>query len=490
MISKPTKGTQIRYHGCPDSKKAADKLTQEEEEKYVNLMNSWIKRYRYAKRPVPVNFSKLTPHYYIKDRATHLIHFYPAKLLSQIPEFFIRALSKQRDSVLDPFAGSGTVLLEAVLAGRRPLAAELNPLARLITQVKTTPIPVEILEYEAERLLKAIDLRKYSIHAVPSNLYFWHTPAVVKQLSAILNALRTWTPTRENRYKDPLIKFFTLAFSSIIRKKSLADPRVAPPVKLKPVKFKPDRTRYERTKAMLIAKKRPDCVDTFRRAIEEAIKRVASLHDQVRETIDPCIFVSSDARNIPLDGSVLVDLILTSPPYIAAQKYIRSTSLELFWMGYLRNGKDRAALEHRMVGSEIPQLQRGQSCPKTEIPAVDRIVKRLWLVNRGRAKMIANYFTDMVTILNRLNSVLTPGGHLVLIVGNNTVCGRPIPVSRILRNICTSQLGFSCRAVLVDKIRAYGLMTKRNHTSGIITREYILVMQKPLMSKKDCNVST
>lgn len=464
-------------------------LVSESDTQSQQILDSWVARYQRTGRPVAVNFSTLTSDYYIKDKATHLIHFYPAKLLRQIPEFFISALTKPGDSVLDPFAGSGTVLLEALSMGRRAYGAEINPLARLVTQAKTTPIQSSHLAAATEHLLSSIDLRSHSVGDLPEILRFWHTPKVLKQLSALANCVRAWEPDCDPRYATALKNFFLVAFSSIIRKKSLADPRVAPPVRLNPRKFPPNSKRHAHMRKMLAAKRRADCRHVFESAIKEATRRVLALGKMLPlDSWHPCTFVASDAKDIPNNGSFSADLIVTSPPYIAAQKYTRSTSLELYWLGFLQTQSDRAALEHRVIGSEIPLLERGQSRPEPELPAVDRIVKRLWGVNRSRAKIVANYFADMKTVLDRLARVLNPGGHLVLVVGNNTVCGKSIPVARILRDVCTSQLGLACRTNLVDKIRAYGLMTKRNHTAGIITREHILVMQKPTNHRSTVDV--
>ena len=442
----------------------------------VQILDQWVTQYRSTRKPVRVNFSTLTSDYYIKDKATHLLHFYPAKLLRQIPEFFIKALSLPGQIVFDPFSGSGTVPLEALIAGRKPVASEINPLARLITQVKTTPIPEDVLKEQESRLLRQIDLRRHSASKLPRLLFFWHAPAVLRQLSAIANTIKAWTPDCEAPYRDAVKNLFLLALSSIIRKKSLADPRVAPPVRLNPKKFRSNSRRHKHILQMLRAKRAPNSLRIFREAINDAIKRVNALSEIVNGNATPICFVGTDARAI-LASAPEIDLIVTSPPYIAAQKYTRSTSLELYWLGFFRNGTDRASLEHRVIGSEIPRLQRGQSCPRTGAPVVDRIVKCLWRKNRGRAKIVSNYFADMSLAIQQMNRVLRPGGHLVMVIGNNTVCGQSIPVSDILLDMC-QVFGLEIKAVLVDKIRAYGFMTKRNHTAGIITREHILVMQK------------
>src|ERR1039458_9185234 len=105
-------------------------------------LEALVHRYQRRRRPIAVNFRSLLPELNSPDRFTHLIHPYPAKLLVHIPHFFLAndLLSAPGDLVLDPFCGSGTVLVEAQLAGRRAYGADTNPLARLISRVKTAPL--------------------------------------------------------------------------------------------------------------------------------------------------------------------------------------------------------------------------------------------------------------------------------------------------------------------------------------------------------------
>ena len=70
------------------------------------------------------------------------------------------------------------------------------------------------------------------------------------------------------------------------------------------------------------------------------------------------------------------------------------------------------------------------------------------------------------------------GGHLVLVIGNNTVAGQRFLTSQYLIEIASS-LGLVLKLELVDDIRSRGLMTKRNHTAAVIDREHIAVFAKP-----------
>jgi hypothetical protein len=72
--------------------------------------------------------------------ASHQFHAFPAKYPPQLPQKFIAALTEPGDAVLDPMMGSGTTLVEALLAKRQPIGFDTDPLAVRIAKAKTTPI--------------------------------------------------------------------------------------------------------------------------------------------------------------------------------------------------------------------------------------------------------------------------------------------------------------------------------------------------------------
>src|SRR5881394_1858395 len=147
-----------------------------------------IRTFKKSNRPVMVNFRLLVPWLrYNAERASHSIHPYPAKVLVNIPHFFLAndVLSGKGDTVLDPFCGSGTVLLEAILSNRNALGVDANPLARLVATVKTAPLDCRRLAGAAKELIGDVVAGKAK--GVPDvvNIHHWFYPHVVEQLGRI-----------------------------------------------------------------------------------------------------------------------------------------------------------------------------------------------------------------------------------------------------------------------------------------------------------------
>ena len=85
--------------------------------------------------------------------SNHGFHTYPAMMIPQITRRLIESYGKNAKVILDPFVGSGTVLLEARLHKNfeKAYGIDINPLASLISKVKTTPISPEILHNEFKK---------------------------------------------------------------------------------------------------------------------------------------------------------------------------------------------------------------------------------------------------------------------------------------------------------------------------------------------------
>ena len=416
--------------------------------------------------PIAVNFRSLVPELKKSERYSHLIHSYPAKLLVNIPYYFLAsdALCPKNGIVLDPFCGTGTVLLEAMLSGRNALGADANPLAKLITSVKTNYIPKEtLINTLAITLMKAKKYRRVVNH--PDAVSVWYSSKSLRQLTNIQRSIAEI----ENEIER---NFFELCFSSVVRKVSYADPAISVPVHWNPKRF--NETRRVEVAAKIKALKMVDVYKKYETICKQNIDRIESLRGHISENVTAKI-VSADARQTGLDDES-VDMILTSPPYAGAQKYIRASWLNLYWLEKVRL-EEIPELKKLNIGREDYRAgERRESY--TGIAKADEVLKALYKEGKKeRAFIVANYLNEMKVALDEMRRVLKNGSYMVIVIGNNTVCNRKFDTQQYLVDYLVAQ-GMTLEYKLIDDIKSYGLMTKRNKTADKITREWILVLKK------------
>ena len=93
--------------------------------------------------------------------ATHGFHKYPAKFIPQLARRCIEENTDSNDVVCDPFMGCGTTLIESLVSGRKAVGVDINPVAYLISKVKTTPINPEKLKIEMDKVFCLLLDSKY-----------------------------------------------------------------------------------------------------------------------------------------------------------------------------------------------------------------------------------------------------------------------------------------------------------------------------------------
>ena len=145
---------------------------------------------------------------------THGLHPYPARMIPQIARRFISEFSAKGDIVLDPFCGSGGVLVESRLLGRNSIGIDLNPLAVILAKAKTTPIDPMVLKPAMEKLLADIQAEKQSVFPpdIP-NLTYWFKEKVINDLALIRHHLF--------KVKDEIVRIYLMAvFSRTVREVS------------------------------------------------------------------------------------------------------------------------------------------------------------------------------------------------------------------------------------------------------------------------------
>ena len=424
-----------------------------------------IESYKQSGEAQVLSFRELVSWIKVGERATHYIHPYPAKLLPQIAHFFLAAKGYfgYGINVLDPFGGTGTVALEAILSGSRAFYADANPLARLIAKVKTTGISAEVLSSEMSAICARYKRSRSRISPDVVNMGKWYDEKSVKDLTRLKSAV--------DQCSCPDVRdFFLVVFSVVSRKVSAADPRLSVPVKRKD----------------LISYERPRVLECFIQQAEASIQRMrAYLALGGSRFGAKCL--GFDARRLNTVGSwseesseqladSSIDLIVTSPPYAGAQKYIRASSLSLGWLG-LAKSSELKGLENRNIGREhLPKAE--WSVPvATTVDEANIVIDKVREINPVRAAIAATYLNEMEEALLESSRVLIEGGHLVLVIGNNEVCGEVFASSDYLVTIA-ERCGLHPVLKAVDEIKSRGLMTKRNKTAGVISREWVILFRK------------
>lgn len=426
------------------------------------------------------------------NQTTHYIHYYPGRIFPYIPFYLLslKELMHFDGYLLDPFAGSGTILLEAItnsVLKRNALGVEINPLARLISKVKTTSLNVgKITQY----MNKIIYLYQNTMNAenhIPEfkNREIWFSNNAVKKLGRLRYAIHRLDADMD--YRD----FFWVCFSSIIRKIAKADPYIPPPVILKLEKYKNNPRKYQRLKEHLKNAENPNVLKLFEQAVDSNKHKINLLNnskevskgkvrarviwDDTREikkgNLFECGRIDKNSATNLASGSI--DIIFTSPPYLTAQKYIRTSRLELLWLGYTE--KEINDLEKMSIGTE--KVQKSYKITPLGIRSIDSLVNYALSISFERASVVYKYFRDMVESLKEMHRLLKKKGYLILVVGDNKVLGKRVETYRLLADIA-SRIGFNEIITLKDSIKSRSMMTKRNDTGGIIKNEYITLFKK------------
>ncbi|PDT21303.1 hypothetical protein CO674_23950 [Rhizobium hidalgonense] len=421
--------------------------------------------YAVKQAAIQVSFRNLV-HWIKGERASHYIHPYPAKLLAHIAHFFLAARRHvpRGAVVLDPFSGSGTVALETVLAGNVAYWSDVNPLARAITKAKITRVNLDELESAFARVQTRYIEAKDVVPPEVVNIGLWYSEETTGRLARLRGAI-------EGEPEGDVTDLLWVIFSGVARACSRADPRFSVPVRRKAGIVAPGRALEDD----------PNVWDLFDQAFRVNSARISTL--ELQDPLGENACVGDDARSLR-DPSICeselsaasVDLIITSPPYAGAQKYIRSSSLSIGWLG-MASVQQMRALDSKSIGRERFSKNMLGDYAEMGMPEADAFIRMIAEKNAMRAAVVFNYLVEMSQVFVESRRVLRPGGRLVMIVGNNTICGENFETSEFMK-LLALRSGFEVKLELVDTIKGRGLMTARNKTSAVIMREWVLVFER------------
>ena len=407
--------------------------------------------------------------------ATHGFHKYPAKFIPQLARRCIEENTDSNDVVCDPFMGCGTTLIESLVSGRKAVGVDINPVAYLISKVKTTPINPEKLKIEMNKILSDLNLyfesnnkqktlSKIEISPrIPTNerIEYWFPDKKIREdLSIILGRIDT--------IKDKDIRDFCLcAFSNILKNASIWLMKSIKPTRDLNKRIDSPKNLFSRQIKKMIRGN-----ETYWNVLPTNVKNNLKNYLNLKK---------ADARNLPLENNS-VSLIVTSPPYVTSYEYADLHQLTALWFEYTQSVNE---FREGFIGSvhkkEFNHNGIKSKLAKQEIEALSKESKK-------EAEAVKNYFFEMQQCFEEMYRVLRPEGRACIVIGNTELRKVPILNAEVFVEIMLN-LGFKMHKVIKRRIPSKVLPQTRDSKTGRFTatgeadrlayaHEYILIMQK------------
>ncbi len=415
----------------------------------------------------------------------HGIHEYRGKFFPQLVRSLLNiAKVPPKGLVMDPMCGSGTTLVESLLAGLEVYGLDMNPLSVEMSRTKCDLLSADPdkLETEYLRIKNAILSDKSSMNAgiaclesLPARdqayLGAWFPTHVLRDVDAILHAIAMVA-------YGPAQALFRMSLSNILR-----------------------RVSWQKDDDLRIRKEvRPEADDDAVREFLEEVGRsvrfvVAFLHQagplkQVRYAVE-----SGDARTADRSWAKWrgkVDAIVTSPPYATALPYLDTDRLSLCCLGLLTRPEHRRRDDEMIGNREVTERGRRAYWVFFEknrhlLPAsVQELIHRIDALNstiavgfrrRNLPALLAKYFLDMRLVLQGMHRLLKKGRPAFFVVGNNhTIAGGQrveIETAALLNDIAR-MLGFE-----IAEARSMQMLTSRDiFRRNAVASEVILELRR------------
>ena len=358
----------------------------------------------------------------------HGFHSYPARMHATTARRLLEALAEPTSVVLDPFCGSGTVLVEARLRGLRAIGTDVNPLAIRLASLKTRGVPASERQelVDAARWAQRMTTERRTEHAKPTQRYEdvdvrLFEPHVLLELDSIRWAI--------DRVEPPALRDdLELVFSSILTKVSRR--RGDSGTYLEPRRLAPGFCAK-----MLVAR------------AEELAGQLQAYAAALPPGAPATDVHSDDARTLGTLGAATVDVVVTSPPYAATYDYVDHHDVRLRW---LRLRTDRFAKLELGARRDYARL--------TQPAAEER-----WHDELGRT-------------LAAIARVLRPGGRAALVLGDSAVAGRSLRALPVVTEVAAAA-GLQLLAVASQERPHFHLPTRRAFAEGS-REEHLIALGK------------
>ena len=398
-----------------------------------------------------ISFRKLVPE--IKDTGylTHSIFYYPAKFIPHVVRYVLESFTKEGNWVVDPFAGSGTVGVEAYLCRRNAFLLDLNPLLDYMIPLKVRTEKERLREECLSQVLDGLEKSEDYFTPAWSNIAYWYPPEMLEVLS------RYWGFVKNSEQNT-----YTAIIESALLKAS------------KHFSYAEHRTpKLFRSKS-----KRKYVEELLQTDWTEKLKKMVRSHslDTLRSLNDFATFTNQHNNCVEFKGGVdssyfsfqrEFDALITSPPYLQAQEYMRTVKMELFWLGY--NDEEIRKLSRL----EIPYRKADRLI---QTPTLEKI--RAELTRDDLTKLLDSYFCHTINALENAMNQLKMNGTACIFIGNPLIDGIKVEIWRILVEYFTDN-GYFFENLYEDRIKNRQLFgTRKNKNPDGMKSEFLLILRK------------
>jgi hypothetical protein len=375
---------------------------------------------------------------------------YPAKMVTHLADKLAYKYLDDCSHLLDPFCGSGAMLIAGRNKNLPVTGFDINPYAILLSEVKLSGFDVAEATELCTTLISRASSLKRTLPVEWISKYYWFTESTINKYEKLRYAAAKMSlcGSREGRA-------VLLAYALSVRRCSRADQRSPKPFISK----------------QAIKKRKGRHFDPYKE-IADLLTKLGELYGTVRTFRGKvlCIDLASQQSLRQFRGRF--SHIITSPPYINAQDYFRNFKLELHLLENLLPF-EIAAVKHRFIGTERGDLMEGITeeeirYNRTLIPQL----RRMEITHPRQAEIVHRYLSDMGKAFGLIRECLTKNGKLIVVCGDNLVGGYRVITWRLLNEI-VSGLGFTLFDRFGDTIDCRNVPPKRNGHVGLIKQEVI-----------------
>ncbi|MBI5324972.1 MAG: hypothetical protein HZB41_06835 [Ignavibacteriae bacterium] len=392
---------------------------------------------------------------YDQSKYSHGLHKYPAKFFPELPRWLIKKYSEKNDIILDPFSGSATTNVEALLNRRHSVGIDVDPFSRFLAKVKTTFINEPELKNCIDDVLNEIIKYKPAFvnkRELPTFPYRdnWFNSEILSELAFIKKIIK------KVNYEINISNFLKICFSSIIRAVSNADNNCTRTV----VRKKLNKNIFP---SMALTK--------FAEVIITNSLRMYEFSKNIPRNIIVEFPEDNDARKIKYPDEYF-SLTLTSPPYVNAVDYPRTHQLEIYWLEFA-NGS-LTELKRKHIGTESVKVEDYKLLHKIGVKEADKKIENIFKKDSRRAFIAYKFLKDMEENLKEVYRTLKIGGKYILVVGNNSIRGEIFESWLYLMKIAEN-IGYKINSYFGSEIINHFIKVPREER---INTDWVIILEK------------